>query len=64
MVGSYSDSYVWQLERRVKELEEFLEDSLCECFDEYNKPRPNVCDRCRLLGLDPRAPATDGVITE
>jgi len=53
-MGTYSGDCVRKLERRVKELEEFLRNSLCECFDEYNKPFPNVCDRCRLLGLDPR----------
>ena len=53
-MSAYSDDYVRKLQERVKDLEEFLRDSLCECFDEYNKPLLNVCDRCRLLGLDPR----------
>ena len=40
-MGAFSDDYVVKLEKRVKQLEAFVEDSFCECFDEYNKPRPH-----------------------
>lgn len=38
----------------IERLLQFVDDQHCDCFDEYNQPRPNVCDRCKLLRLDPR----------
>lgn len=40
---------------RISNLIEFVEDSPCDCFDYWENPRQNVCDRCKLLGLDGRS---------
>jgi hypothetical protein len=53
-VPTFSDAYVFRLKERIKELEQVVRDSMCECFDEYNHPLAHICDRCRVLGEDPR----------
>jgi hypothetical protein len=40
--------------QRIAVLEDFVREQPCECTDEYHKPRPKPCDRCRLLGEDNR----------
>src|SRR5574342_269797 len=47
--------FVHRYRELVTQLEEFVRNSTCDCHDECNKPRPQQCDRCRLLGLDPSA---------
>jgi hypothetical protein len=34
----------------VGRLRRFVEDQACDCHDEYNKLRPDLCERCQLLG--------------
>lgn len=40
--------------KRVTELEAFVRNSFCECYDEYGNPKPQPCERCQLLGEDGR----------
>lgn len=35
-----------------EKLRAFVEDSFCECYDEYGLKRPQTCDRCKLLGIE------------
>ncbi len=37
------------LEAGNKKLIAFVEDSVCECSDEYGNPLPYSCERCNLL---------------
>lgn len=40
------------LRKEIAELREFIEDTICQCYDDYGNRRPKICDRCRLLGRE------------
>lgn len=44
------------LRKRIEQLERYVNDQVCDCNDEYNRPRPQPCDSCRLMGKDQRLP--------
>ena len=45
-------SHVMCLISRNKKLQEFAEESLCDCYDEYGGFRPSQCHRCYALGYE------------
>lgn len=40
--------------KRIAELEAWIDDTSCDCVDDWNRPRPQACDRCKVLGRDGR----------
>lgn len=43
---------VRKLRAEIAELREFIEDTICQCYDDYGNRRHKTCDRCRLLGRE------------
>lgn len=41
-----------RLQVENEKLREFVADQLCDCYDEYGEKRPQMCDRCKLLGRE------------
>ena len=37
------------LDDKIAKLTEFVTESDCDCYDEYNKLKAMKCDRCKLL---------------
>jgi hypothetical protein len=52
-------SRIRQLQAEVAALREFVEDSFCECFDEYGQLKARTCDRCQILGRKEDEPVRD-----